>query len=63
MCNVVWRMYGVEPAKRERVKVSGAVQLTMAAAVIGIFVLSVGFGWLLTQVQGSASGLFQVLTR
>ncbi len=61
--NVVWRMYGVEPAKRERVQVSGAVQATMAAAIIGIFVLSVAFGLLLTQVQAAANGLFQVFAQ
>src|SRR5262249_10126835 len=61
--NVIWRMYGVEPAKRERVQVSGAVQRTMAAAVFGIFALSVSFGWLLNQVRDGASGLIQALIR
>jgi NADH-quinone oxidoreductase subunit N len=44
--NVTWRMYSVEPEKRERIQASTGVKLTMALAVIGIFVLTVAFGFL-----------------
>jgi len=44
--NVTWRMYSVEPEKRERIQASTGVNLTMALAVIGIFVLTVAFGFL-----------------
>ncbi len=33
--NIVWRMYAIEPPKRERIAVPASVQATMALAVLG----------------------------
>jgi NADH-quinone oxidoreductase subunit N len=58
--NVVWRMYTIEPPKRERLEVPASVGATMALSVIGIFALTVVFGVLLIQISGGASGLIPV---
>lgn len=58
--NVMWRMYVVEPQKRDRLAVPGSVNTTMAVAVFGILALTVAFGLLLTQVGTSASSLFSL---
>ena len=59
--NVVWRMYVIEPQKKERVPVPGSVSLTMAIAVIGIFALTVVIGVLMSQAASGANSLIQVL--
>jgi len=59
--NVVWRMYVIEPQKKERVPVPGSVSLTMAIAVIGIFALTVVIGVLMSQAASGAGSLIQVL--
>jgi NADH-quinone oxidoreductase subunit N len=56
--NVLWRMYVVEPAKRDRLSVPGSVNTTMAVAVAGIFVLTIVFGILLTSIGAGANSLF-----
>jgi len=61
--NVVWRMYTVEPAKRERLQVPGSVQATMALSVLGIFALTIVFGVLLSQIGAGAAGLIPVSGR
>src|SRR6185437_920338 len=55
--NVVWRMYVIEPEKREYVQTSAGVGLTMAIAVIGIIVLTIVFGPLLAQIGLGANSL------
>jgi NADH-quinone oxidoreductase subunit N len=55
--NVVWRMYVIEPQKKERVPVPGSVSLTMAVAVIGIFALTVVLGVLMSQAASGAGSL------
>jgi NADH-quinone oxidoreductase subunit N len=59
--NVMWRMYAVEPAKRDRISVPGAVNVTMALAVIGIFGLTIVFGLLLNQISAGANSLFTLI--
>jgi NADH-quinone oxidoreductase subunit N len=59
--NVVWRMFTIEPAKRERIQVPGSVQATMALSVLGIFALTVVFGVLLSQVGAGAGSLIPVI--
>ena len=61
--NVVWRMYVIEPQKKERVPVSGSVSLTMAVAVIGIFALTIALGLLLPEAASGAGSLIQVIGR
>ncbi len=56
--NVLWRMYVIEPVKRDRLSVSGAVNATMGLAVFGILALTVAFGVLLTSLTTSANSLF-----
>ncbi len=59
--NVVWRMFVVEPEKREFVQTPGSVGLTMAIAVAGVIALTIVFGPLMSQVGLSASSLFNAL--
>ena len=59
--NVVWRMYVIEPQKKERIPVSGSVSLTMAVAVIGIFALTIALGLLLPEAASGAGSLIQVI--
>jgi NADH-quinone oxidoreductase subunit N len=59
--NVVWRMYVIEPKKKERIPVSGSVSLTMAIAVVGIFALTIVIGVLMSQAASGADSLIQVL--
>ena len=59
--NVVWRMYVIEPQKKERIPVSGAVSLTMAVAVIGIFALTIALGLLLPEAASGAGSLIQAI--
>jgi NADH-quinone oxidoreductase subunit N len=59
--NVVWRMYVIEPEKREYVQTPAGVGLTMAIAVIGIIVLTIVFGPLLAQIGLGANSLFGAL--
>ncbi len=59
--NVVWRMFTIEPAKRERVQVPGSVQATMVFSVLGIFALTVVFGLLLSQISAGAGSLIPVV--
>ena len=59
--NVVWRMYVIEPQKKERIPVPGSVSLTMAAAVIGIFALTIALGLLLPQAASGAGSLIQAI--
>lgn len=61
--NVVWRMYAVEPAKRERLQIPRAVTLTMTLAVATLIAMSVVFGPLLNQVSAGAASLFQAVSR
>jgi NADH-quinone oxidoreductase subunit N len=56
--NVVWRMYSVAPAKRERLRVAGSVRATMAFSVVALFALTVLFGVLLEQTSAGALSLF-----
>ncbi|HLZ22400.1 MAG TPA: NADH-quinone oxidoreductase subunit N [Ktedonobacterales bacterium] len=56
--NVIWRMYAIEPVKRDRLSTASAVSFTMAVAVVGIFALTVAFGVLLTQLNLSAASIF-----
>ena len=56
--NVMWRMYAAEPVKKDRLSVSGAVNLTMAFSVLGILGLTVFFGVLLSQIGPGATSLF-----
>jgi len=56
--NVVWRMFVIEPTKREYLRVPAAVTLTMTAAVIGIIALTIVFGPLLNQANIAALSLF-----
>ena len=58
--NVVWRMYVIEPKKKERIQVSGSVSLTMAIAVVGIFALTIVIGVLMSQAASGAGSLIQV---
>jgi NADH-quinone oxidoreductase subunit N len=61
--NVVWRMYVVEPKKRERLQIPRAVTLTMTAAVVAVFGLTILFGPLLAQISASAGSIFSALGR
>ena len=56
--NVLWRMFAVEPAKRDRLAMPASVNFVMALAVIGIIALTVAFGVLLNHVNISATSLF-----
>ncbi len=56
--NVLWRMFAVDPAKRDRLTIPGSVNLTMTLSVIGIIALTIAFGVLLTHVGTSANSLF-----
>ena len=44
--NVTWRMYSCRAGEARAHPGAGGVKLTMALAVIGIFVLTVAFGFL-----------------
>jgi NADH:ubiquinone oxidoreductase subunit 2 (subunit N) len=59
--NVVWRMYVIEPEKREYVQTPSSVALTMVIAVVGIIVLTIVFGPLLAQIGLGANSLFGAL--
>ncbi|MBF6591957.1 MAG: NADH-quinone oxidoreductase subunit N, partial [Ktedonobacterales bacterium] len=61
--NVVWRMYVIEPPKRELLRVPRAVSLTMAASIAALIGLTIVFGSLLSQVAAGASSIFQTLAR
>jgi NADH-quinone oxidoreductase subunit N len=61
--NVVWRMYVVEPKKRERLQIPRSVSVTMTAAVVAIFGLTIAFGPLLRQVSNAAGSIFALLGR
>jgi NADH-quinone oxidoreductase subunit N len=56
--NVMWRMYAIEPEKKDRLSTAPAVNVTMALAVVGILGLTVAFGLLLNQIQFGAGSLF-----
>jgi NADH-quinone oxidoreductase subunit N len=56
--NVFYRMFVVEPQKRDRLSIPGSVNLTMTVAVVGILVLTVAFGLVLNAIGPSASGFF-----
>ncbi len=56
--NVVWRMFVVEPEKRDYLQTPRSVGLTMAIAVIGVIALTVVFGQVMEQVGISANSLF-----
>jgi len=56
--NVVYRMFVIEPAKREFLQSSASVRITMTVAVVAILALTVVFGPLLTQAGVGASSLF-----
>ncbi len=58
--NIVWRMYAVEPEKKERLRVPRAVQLTMAGSVAGVIVLTIIFGPLINQIGIGAQSLFSL---
>jgi len=53
--NILWRMYVVEPAKRDRLAVPTPVNLTMGLAVFGILALTVVFGLLLTTIGANGN--------
>jgi NADH-quinone oxidoreductase subunit N len=56
--NIVWRMFVIEPAKREDIQTPTSVSLTMAIAVFGVLAITVVFGPLLAQAASSAGSLF-----
>jgi NADH-quinone oxidoreductase subunit N len=56
--NVLWRMFAIEPAKRDRLSMPASVNIVMTLAVVGIIALTVAFGVLLNHLGGSASSLF-----
>jgi NADH-quinone oxidoreductase subunit N len=56
--NILWRMFAIEPAKRDRLSIPASVNIVMTLAVIGIIALTVAFGFLLNDLGGSASSLF-----
>ncbi|PWT71120.1 MAG: NADH-quinone oxidoreductase subunit N [Chloroflexi bacterium] len=56
--NVLWRMFAIEPAKRDRLGMPTSVNVVMTLAVFGIIALTVAFGILLNHLGGSASSLF-----
>ncbi len=56
--NILWRMFAIEPAKRDRLSMPASVNIVMALAVFGIIALTVAFGALLSHVGGSAGSLF-----
>ncbi len=56
--NVIWRMYTVEPAKRDRLSTPRTVTVTMAFSVVAILALTVAFGVLLNSLGAGASSLF-----
>ncbi|HUY75761.1 MAG TPA: NADH-quinone oxidoreductase subunit N, partial [Ktedonobacterales bacterium] len=53
--NIVYRMFVVEPAKREFFRIPGAVTATMAVSVVAILAITVVFGPLLTQAGIAAA--------
>ena len=59
--NVMWRMYAIEPAKRDRLSTPNTVRVAMAICVFGILALTVAFGVLLNHVGSGAGSLFAVL--
>jgi len=59
--NVVWRMYVVEPEKRDHVQTPASVGVTMAIAIAGVIALTIVFGPLMTQVGIGANSLFNAL--
>jgi NADH-quinone oxidoreductase subunit N len=61
--NVVWRMYVVEPKKRERLQIPAAVSLTMAASIAALLAATVFFGPLLSQIGSGAGSIFTTLGR
>ena len=56
--NILWRMYAVDPVKRDRLSVPASVNATMGLAVFGILALTITFGVLLTTLSKSANSLF-----
>jgi NADH-quinone oxidoreductase subunit N len=56
--NVIWRMFVVDPVKRDRLSVPASVNATMGLAVFGILALTITFGVLLTSLGNSANSLF-----
>ena len=56
--NVLWRMFAIEPPKRDRLEMPGSVRLTMALSVLGILVLTVVFGLLISSLNLGAVNLF-----
>jgi NADH-quinone oxidoreductase subunit N len=61
--NIVWRMFVVEPAKREDIRTPASVGLTMAVAVVGVLAMTVVFGQVLAQAGVSANSLFGAIVR
>jgi NADH-quinone oxidoreductase subunit N len=58
--NVLWRMFAVDPVKRDRLAVPASVSTTMGVAVFGILALTVVFGILLSTLGNSANSLFSL---
>jgi NADH-quinone oxidoreductase subunit N len=58
--NIVWRMFVIEPAKREDIQTPFSVSLTMAIAVVGVLAITIVFGPLLAQAGAGASSIFNV---
>jgi NADH-quinone oxidoreductase subunit N len=61
--NVVWRMYVIEPKKRERLQIPRAVSLTMALCVAALIGATVLFGPLLSEISAGAGSIFAMLPR
>jgi NADH-quinone oxidoreductase subunit N len=59
--NIVWRMYVIEPEKREDVQTPRSLNVTMTLAVVGILAITVVFGYVLIQTGLSADSLFGAL--
>ena len=59
--NIVWRMFVIEPPKREDIQTPVSVGVTMAVAVAGVLAMTIVFGPLLAQAGASASSLFSGL--
>ena len=61
--NIVWRMFVIEPAKREDIQTPVSVSVTMAVAVAGVLAMTIVFGQLLAAAGMSASSLFNTFVR
>ena len=61
--NIVWRMFVIEPIKREDIQTPASVGVTMAVAVAGVLAMTVVFGQLLAAAGVSASSLFNTFVR